>query len=257
MRFIDTHAHLYAEEFASDLPETIARAQKSGVQKCILPAIDREWFVPMMQAVEKFPNVCFPCIGLHPTSVKENWKEELDFVASCLSQSKKVVAIGEIGIDGYWSKEFMAEQCLVFETQLRWSAHYNLPVIIHVRDAFNLVFDVLEKVKKLPLRGVFHAFSGSTETYERIRRYGNFKTGIGGVITFKNAGLAQTLKNIDLSAIVLETDAPWLAPIPYRGKRNESCYIPIIAQKIAEIKEKSIEEIAEITTGNAEKLFFM
>ncbi len=254
MKFIDTHTHLYAEEFLPDLPEVVARAQQSGVEQFILPAIDRAWFEPMMQTVAQFPQNCFPCIGLHPTSVKVNWKEELDFVEQQLSTPEKFAAIGEIGIDGYWSKEFMAEQRTVFETQLRWAAQHDLPVIIHARDSFNEIFEVLDKVKSLPLRGIFHAYSGSIETYTRIQHYGDFKVGIGGVVTFKNAGLVNVLKNIDLSRIVLETDAPWLTPAPYRGKRNESSYIPLIAQKVAEIKETSIKEVADITTKNATAL---
>ena len=255
MNFIDTHTHLYSEEFLQDQAEVIQRARNAGVQQFVLPAIDKESFSAMMQLVEKYPDICYPCIGLHPTSVKANWKEELDFVEEKLRESKSFVSIGEIGIDCYWSKEFLEEQKIVFETQLRWAAQYDLPVIIHARNSFHEIFAILDKLKHLSFRGVFHAFSGSSETYSHIRRHSGLKIGIGGVVTFKNAGLATVLKNADLGDLVLETDAPWLTPQPHRGQRNESSYITFVAQKIAEVKEMDVEKIAEITTYNARQLF--
>ncbi len=251
---IDTHVHLYAGDFAADLPEVIARAQQAGVQQFIIPGVDRDSFGPMMDVVRRYPGVCFPAIGLHPTDVHANWQEEINFVEEQL-EKQAFVAIGETGIDLYHSKEFINEQEQAFERQLRLSVKYNLPLIIHARDAFDVLFAVLDKVKGLPLRGVFHAFSGSTETFRRIRQYGDFKMGIGGVVTFKNAGLAGVVKNSDLQHIVLETDAPWLSPVPFRGQRNESAHLSYIVAKIAELKNCSCEEVETITTQNARQLF--
>ena len=255
MKLIDTHVHWYVSDFADDLPQAIARAQAVGVCKFILPGVDKSTFAPMMNVAEQFPNICFPCIGLHPTDVKKDWRNELAFVEQQLATSKTFVAIGETGIDCYWSKEFLEEQKIVFEQQMRWSVQYNLPLVIHARDSFDVIFDVLDKVKTLPLRGVFHAYSGSLEMYKRIMRYGDFKIGVGGVVTFKKAHLADVVAKIDLHNIVLETDAPWLSPTPHRGTRNESSYIPLIVEKIAELKNCSPEKIAARTTENAENLF--
>jgi TatD DNase family protein len=256
MRLIDTHIHWYVEDFRDDLSAAVARAQAAGVAQFVLPAVDRSTHAPLMQVAHAFAGVCFPCTGLHPTEVKANWREELAFVEQQLADhAGAFVAIGETGIDCYWSKEFVEAQKIVFEQQLRWSVRYNLPVIVHARDAFEVIFEVLEKVKPLPLRGVFHAYSGSLEQFERIGRYGDFKIGVGGVVTFKKALLAQVVEGLDLRHIVLETDAPWLAPVPFRGKRNESGYIPLIAEKVAEIKRCPVEEVAAVTTANAENLF--
>jgi TatD DNase family protein len=255
VKFIDTHVHWYVDDFKDNLPELIEKARSAGVEKFVLPAVDKATHIPMMKTAEQFPGVCFPCVGLHPTDVKNNWREELNFVEEELSRPHAFVGIGETGIDLYWSKEFVEEQKIVFEQQLRWSAAYGLPVVVHARDSFEVIFEVLDKVRSLPLRGVFHAYSGSLELFERIGRYGDFKIGVGGVVTFKNAHLAKVVEKLDLSHLVLETDAPWLAPVPHRGQRNESAYIPLIAQKIADIKHCTIEEVAAITTKNAEALF--
>jgi TatD DNase family protein len=255
VKLIDTHVHWYVDDFKTDLAEAIDRAQATGVEKFILPAVDAATHAPMMATAARFAGVCFPCAGLHPTEVKEHWRDELDFVAQQLTHATTFAAIGETGIDLYHSKTFVAEQKIVFEQQLRWSVTHNLPVIIHARNSFDVIFDVLDKVKSLPLRGVFHAYSGSMELVERISRYGDFKIGVGGVVTFKNAGLANVVENLDLRHIVLETDSPWLAPVPYRGQRNESSYIPFIVQKIAALKNCTEEEVAERTTENAEQLF--
>ncbi len=251
---IDTHVHLYAGDFAADLPEVMARAQQAGVRRFIIPGVDRGSFGPMMDVVRRYPDCCFPAIGLHPTDVQTNWQEEMAFVEEQLQQHT-FTAIGETGIDLYHSREFIREQEQAFEQQLRLSMKYNLPLIIHARDAFDVLFAVLDKVKGLPLRGVFHAFSGSTETFQRIRQYGDFKMGIGGVVTFKNAGLANVVKNSSLQDIVLETDAPWLSPVPFRGQRNESAHLSYIVAKIAELKGCSREEVETVTTQNARQLF--
>jgi len=253
-QFIDTHIHLYDSEFEEDLPDVIKRAEALGISRYILPAIDSSCHKQMVKLSKHYPQYAFPAIGLHPTSVMSNWEEELSFVFENIG-SEKFYAVGEIGMDGYWSKEFIKEQSTVFEKQLELAVSHNLPVIIHSRDATEEIFKVLEKTKHLNISGVFHAFSGSYESYIRLSKMGNFKIGIGGVITFKNASLAKVAEKIDLNDIVLETDAPWLAPVPFRGKRNEPSYISVIAQKLAEIKGCSIDEIAERTTVNAIKLF--
>lgn len=253
-QFIDTHIHLYDTEFETDLKAVMERALATGVTRCILPAIDRSCLQKMLDLSTFFPNFAFPSIGLHPTSVKSNWEEELTFVFDNIGKAD-FYAVGEIGMDGYWSKEFLKEQSIVFEKQIELAHTLDLPIIIHSRDATEEIFKVLEKTRHLNISGVFHAFSGSYETYLKLSKMGNFKIGIGGVLTYKNAALAKVVEKIDLDHILLETDAPWLSPVPYRGKRNEPSYISIIAQKLAEIKGVSIEEVAGKTTENAKKLF--
>jgi TatD DNase family protein len=256
VKFIDTHTHWYVKDFKEDLAAAIARAQAAGVEKFILPAVHKATHAPMMETAAHFAGSCFPCIGLHPTEVNEHWHEELNFIAQQLSNNAKTFAgIGETGIDLHYGAAFITEQKIVFEQQLRWAAAYHLPVVIHAREAFEEIFDVLDSVKPLPLRGVFHAYSGNMNVFERISRYGDFKIGVGGVVTFKNAELARVVETLDLRHIVLETDAPWLSPVPYRGQRNESSYIPFIAEKIAALKNCPLEEVAAITTANAEQLF--
>lgn len=262
MRFVDTHTHPYDEAFDSDRADALQRALESGVTKWIFPAIDISSYKAQSALAKAYPSNAFMAMGLHPTSVGENWKEELDFAEGKLSQwfenkdnaEEKYIAVGEIGLDGYWSREFMQQQLEVFSSQIDWALKYDLPIIIHERNAQPEMFDLLES-KPHTLRGVFHAFSGSYETYTRIKKYGGFKIGIGGVVTFKNAGVASSVEKIPLQDIVLETDSPWLTPVPHRGQRNESSHIPLIANKIAEIKKTEIERIAEETTKNAEELF--
>ena len=274
MTFIDTHTHPYDTAFDADREEVLQRALDAGVSKWILPAIDSTYYHRQLECFNKHPNNAFMTIGLHPTSVAANWREELKFVEeklkisvnshnhdSALSHSLRYYAIGEIGLDGYWSKEFMKEQMEVFSAQIDMAAEYNLPIIIHERSAIDEMFQVLDNHmfgkddKCQRIRGVFHAFGGSTETFERIQRYGEFKVGIGGVVTYKNAGIAKALEKIPLKSVILETDSPWLTPAPHRGKRNESSYIPFIAAKVSEIKKCSIDEVAFQTTMNAEELF--
>jgi TatD DNase family protein len=242
------------DDFAADLDEVIARAQAANVHKFIIPGVDKASFEPMMNVVRRYPALCFPCVGLHPTDVRHDWQTEMEFVENQLKK-EGFVAVGETGLDLYHSKDFIAEQCLAFERQLRLSVQYNLPLIIHVRDAFDVLFDVLDKVKGLPLRGVFHAFSGTTAIFNRIRQYGHFKIGVGGVVTFKNAELANVVQHCELSDIILETDAPWLAPVPFRGSRNESGYLSYIVAKIAELKGCTREDVEEAATRNTIQLF--
>lgn len=251
---IDTHIHLYDNSFDLDFSQVIDRAKKTGISKVILPGIDSTYHHKMIDTANKLAGFAYVCSGLHPTSVKENWKDELDFVIedSC---KNNYIAIGEIGIDAYWSKEFIEQQIIVFEEQLKAASIMGLPVIIHSRDATSIIIESLARCKHLNLRGVFHAFSGSYETYKEILKLGNFKVGIGGVVTFKNSKLQEVVEKIDLDNILLETDAPWLTPAPYRGKRNEPAYLEFIASKIAEIKNVSQDEVAMRTTENAKKLF--
>ena len=254
--YIDTHTHLYANQFDADRDSAIARARQAGVEKFILPAIDTESFDAMMALAGEYPDVCYPTIGLHPTSVNAgNYEAELEFVKNNIDKKHKFVAIGEIGIDCYWTLDYIEQQRYVFEQQLIMAAERDLPVIIHARESFCEIFAVLDKLS-LDVRGVFHSFSGTYADYEKIKSYGKFKIGIGGIVTFKNGGIADIVKNMTLDEIMLETDSPYLAPAPYRGKRNESTYIPLIAEKIAEIKNIDINAVAQYTSNNAQKLFF-
>lgn len=262
-RYIDTHVHLYDEVFDADREAVLNRIKSSGVEKCILPAIDSTYYERQTLFADSSRGFSFEAMGLHPTSVAQNWEEELSFVKENLYNGKRrYYAVGEIGLDCYWSEEFLNFQKKVFLNQLLYAYDLGLPVIIHVRDATAEVFDVLERFRSeignagdVVLNGVFHAYSGSVETFERLSRYGKFRVGIGGVVTYKNAGVAKALENIPLESIVLETDSPWLTPVPFRGKRNESSYLPYISRKIAEIKNLSEEDVARITTDNAMNLF--
>lgn len=256
MRLIDTHLHLYDEAFDADREEVVERMRQAGVVKCIMPAIDKDSFGRQSSVSSAYRNFLWQAIGLHPTSVNENWEDELQFVRDELEKRRdNYVAIGEIGLDGYWSKDFMEEQKTVFKEQLLLAKEYSLPVIIHLREATEELFEVLDSPGAAPLRGVFHAFSGSAESYRRLKKYGDIKFGIGGVVTYKNAGVAVSLKSMPLEDLLLETDAPWLSPVPFRGKRNESSHLVEIAAKIAQIKEVAIEEVAETTSMNAERMF--
>ena len=255
MRFIDTHVHLYDEAFDADFDQTLQRIKDAGVECCIFPAIDMENYARQSEAARKCGGFAYEAIGVHPTSVGANWRVELDFVKEKLAEGGRYVAVGEIGVDGYWTKEFLNEQKEVFREQLLLANEYNLPVIVHVRDAIEEVFQVLDSLEGIPVKGVFHAFSGSYETYCRLKKYGNIKIGIGGVVTYKNAGVAKVIERVPLEDIVLETDAPWLTPVPYRGKRNESTYLQVIAEKVAQIKGCGVETVAEVTTENAIALF--
>lgn len=253
---IDTHTHLYLEEFDNDFDATINRAIAAGIDTFIFPAIDKSTFEKMMLAQKRYPQNIFTAIGLHPTSVEEKtFKQELDFVEKTISKYS-FVAIGEIGIDCYWTTENIVAQRKVFERQLEIADAYNLPVIIHARNSFDEIFTILDKCSNLNLRGVFHAFSGSIHDYEKIKSYKNFYLGLGGIVTFKNSGMTPVVEKIPLDEIVLETDSPYLTPAPFRGKRNESANLVLIAQKIAEIKNTSIEIVTKQTTENARKCFF-
>lgn len=253
MDFIDTHSHLYDEAFAEDEDLAVERAKETGVTKIIFPDIDSASRTEMFTMADRHPGVIFPTLGLHPTSVGADWEKELSALEDHMA--RKIWAIGEIGMDCYWSKEFIKEQQTVLKLQLELADKLALPVIIHSRDSTELIINVLKECRHLNLKGVFHAFSGSVETFRELRKLGDWYIGIGGVLTYKKASIAETVKEIPLDRILLETDSPYLTPVPYRGKRNESSYIPHIAAKLAEQTGKSIEEVAATTTKNARTLF--
>lgn len=253
MVFYDTHSHIYDEAFAGEEDLAIRRAVEAGVSKIIFPDIDSQTRAHMFSVAERHPGVVFPCLGLHPTSVDAGWKEEMERMEEYMSA--RIHAIGEIGIDCYWSKEFLKEQEEVFRLQLELAHRTGLPVIIHSRESTELIMNILKDCRHLELRGVFHAYSGSIETFRELQKLGDWYVGIGGVLTYKKASIAETVKEIPLERILLETDSPYLTPVPYRGKRNESSYIPVIASRLAELTGRSIEEIAAQTTENAIKLF--
>lgn len=253
MIFADTHTHLYLAEFDTDRAEVIQTAIAAGVTRFFLPNIDSTSIKPMLDMSDEFPENCFPMIGLHPTSVKENYRDEIAVVEKQLTDHR-FYGIGECGIDHYWDKTYSSEQEYVFRHHIDLALAYNLPLIVHIRESFNEVIRILKDVNKPDLKGIFHCFSGSVEQAKQAIGFG-FSLGLGGVITFKNNKMQETLQVIDLKDLVLETDAPFLAPMPYRGKRNEPAYIPLIAQKVAEIKGIGIEEVADATTSNALKIF--
>ena len=253
MVFVDTHTHIYQPEFDSDRDEMIQLAIDSGVKYLLLPNIDTESVGRMMSAAAAFRAHCFPMMGLHPSSVKENYREEMKAIGS-LVDSGHWYAIGETGIDLYWDTSYTAEQEEVFRTHIDWAIHYKLALVIHSRNSFQEIIRVLDDYKSSDLRGVFHCFPGSSEQAKEVIKR-NFYLGIGGVVSFKNAKMARVVADVPLEHIILETDSPYLAPEPFRGKRNQSSYIPLIAQKIASIKNIELEEVARITTENALNLF--
>lgn len=251
---IDTHSHIYAEEFDSDRAEVIARAKAAGITKIILPNVDSESLPRMLQLESEHPAYCFAAIGLHPTSVKENFFKELEIVKKELER-REYIAIGEIGIDLYWDKSFLKEQIHVFAQQIEWALEYNLPVIIHVRDSFRETMQVLEQFRGKGLKGVFHSFTGTIDQAMEIIEFGGFYIGINGIVTFKNSGLDAVVQQIDPRYLLLETDAPYLTPAPFRGKRNESEYLTLVATKLANTLNMNFNQLTKITTENAYKLF--
>lgn len=251
--FIDSHAHLYLPQFEDDIDEVIQRAIDSNVQKIFLPNIDSSTTEAMYDLAKKYPDVCYPMMGLHPCSVKENYKEELAHIKE-IKESREIYGVGELGIDLYWDKTFEKEQVEAFKIQIEWAIEWKLPIIIHSREALHLTIDIVEQMQHPDLTGVFHCFAGTVEQAERIRAVG-FYMGVGGVSTFKNGGMDKTLPDIDLDGIILETDSPYLPPVPYRGKRNESSYIPIVAERIALLKDIALDEVMKKTTANSQQLF--
>ncbi|HOF98282.1 MAG TPA: TatD family hydrolase [Paludibacteraceae bacterium] len=251
---IDTHAHIYSEEFDADREKVIERALKRGIEHIILPNIDLQSLQPMLQLEASHPDICHAAIGLHPVSVKENFAETLNFLKFKLQQHN-YIAIGEIGIDLYWDKTYQNEQIEAFCQQIEWALEWELPVIIHVRDSFKETMQALEPYRNKKLRGVFHSFTGTIEEANQIITFGGFKIGINGILTFKNSELSKTVSQIETEYLVLETDAPYLSPVPFRGKRNEPAYLSYICEQLALILGKTSEEVEFITTQNAKKLF--
>lgn len=253
MNLIDTHAHIYLSEFENDIDEIINQSIDVGIEKIFMPNIDSSSIGDMLHLEEKYENYCVPMIGLHPCYVKKNYMKELDIISSWV-EKRKFCAVGEIGIDLYWDKSFLEEQIIVFETQINWAKNHDIPIIIHCRDSIDMTIDIVKKHQDGKLRGIFHCFSGDDQHTKRIIDLGFF-LGIGGVVTFKNGGLDKVIPNVNLKNIVLETDSPYLAPSPFRGKRNEPSYLYHIAKRVAELKDCEITEVAHVTTENAKNIF--
>lgn len=255
MNFIDTHTHLFASEFNDDIDIVVQNAIENGVSKMLLPNIDSTTTNNMLQLCNKYPQHCFPMIGLHPCSVKkDNIEKEILHVEEMLNKNS-FIAIGEIGLDLYWDTSNLSYQKVAFESQIKLAKKYQLPIVIHVRDSFNEAIEIVEKLNNEHLSGVFHCFTGNIQEAERIINLENFYLGIGGVVTFKNGGINKIINQISLDNIILETDSPYLTPVPFRGKRNESKFLVNIAQKMSEIYEIDINEIAKKTSSNAINLF--
>jgi TatD DNase family protein len=252
MTLIDTHSHLYLDEFKPDIAALMERARNAGIKKIYLPAIDSKVIDNMLALEEQYPE-CIAMMGLHPCYVKENYKEELAIAEKWL-QKRPFVAIGEIGLDFYWDTSFVKEQYEAFNIQMQWAIDRSLPIVIHTRNAMDETIEAVKPFADKGLRGIFHCFSGNAMAARQVVDMG-FYLGIGGVITYKNSGLAEALENISIEHLVLETDSPYLTPVPYRGKRNESSYLQYIVAKLAEVKKLPETEVAAITTANAQKIF--
>lgn len=252
MNFIDTHAHIYVEKMTEQKAEIIQRAKDANISKILMPNIDTASIPEMLSYYKEYPGFCYPMLGLHPCDVKENYEKDLAVMFSQFSED--YIAIGEIGLDLYWDKTTLERQIAAFEFQIAFALSKNLPISVHVRDAFPETIAVLEKYKDKGLKGVLHCFTGSLTQAEQAIDLG-FYLGVGGVLTFKNAGVDKTIANIDLKHLILETDSPYLAPTPHRGKSNEPSFLPIIAKRLAEVKNTTLEEVAAITSENAQTLF--
>lgn len=253
MNLIDTHSHIYLPEFASDEQEVFEKLNNEGVRKVLLPAIDSSTHVQMLDLETKKKEAYLAMMGVHPCSIKENYKEELKIAKEYL-EKRTFIAVGEIGLDFYWDKTFEKQQYLAFHEQIEWAFHFDIPIVIHSRNSIDECIDTVKQHQKGKSRGVFHCFSGNIEQANKIIDLG-FYMGIGGVITFKNSGLDKVMNEVSLDHVVLETDAPYLAPMPFRGKRNEPAYLKYVVEKLSTIKNCSVEHIAEITTANAMNLF--
>lgn len=249
---IDTHSHIYGPEFDDDRAEVLQRARLAGVDKVLLPNINEESIARMLQVAEEYPDMCYPMMGLHPEDVKEDWAQVLDRMEM---QLDGMIAVGEVGLDFYWDTTFRKEQIEAFDRQICWAVERNLPLVIHMRKAEQELLEVMEHHKSDGLRGVFHCFGGSKETASRMLKHEGFVLGIGGVVTFKNSRLAETLRHVPLDRIVLETDAPYLAPVPYRGKRNEPSYVAHVARFLSDIYNVSEEEVNDVTNLAVKRVF--
>ena len=253
MILTDTHTHLYYETDPEKLSGLMQRSLDKGVSRLFLPNVDSKSIPLVFRLAEQYPENCYPMLGLHPCDVKENFREELALIYKEIP-GRRIYAIGEIGIDLYWDKTTLAIQQEAFRTQINWAKQMNLPIVIHCREAFDEIFEILEELKDDKLRGIFHCFTGSAEQAKKVIGLG-FYLGIGGVLTYKNSGLDKVVQGISLEHLVLETDSPYLTPVPFRGKQNESSYLVYVAQKLADLKQVPIEEVAEITTRNSERVF--
>jgi len=258
MILTDTHSHLYVSRFDNDRDAAVQRCLDNDVKRIFLPNIDSTSIDALVALSRKYPKHCFPMMGIHPCSVKDDYQRELEIARDWLFNQHhniKFHAVGEIGIDLHWDKSTLNMQIEAFEQQIEWAKQLNLPIVIHARESFDEIFEVLDRVNDDQLSGVLHCFTGSVEQAKRIINYGNFMLGFGGVLTYKKANLGAVLNEIDLQHVVLETDAPYLTPVPFRGKRNESSYVRYVAEKVAEVKRMPLHEVADITTKNAERLF--
>lgn len=256
MEFIDTHSHLFAEEYNNDLKEVIDRAKEVGVSKICMPNIDCSSIEAMLKISGRYKRYCYPMIGLHPTSVEMNYREQLNEMRHLLHAPNEFVGIGEVGLDFYWDRTYLRQQLDAFHIQLQWALEYQLPLIIHCRDAFEEMVDLMQPyIKEASLRGIFHSFAGTEKEAEKLLQFSGFKLGINGIVTFKKSSLPLTLKMIPLTRLVLETDSPYLAPAPNRGKRNESANVKEVGRKLSEIYGLTIQEVADTTTRNALEVF--
>ena len=251
---IDTHTHIYLEDFDGDRKEIINECKFHDINQLLLPNIDSSTINKLIDTCNVYPEICFPMVGLHPCSVNENYKKELEILKPFVEKINSI-AIGEIGIDLYWDKSTLDIQKTAFIEQINWAKEFKLPIVIHARNSYKEIFEILDQMNDKNLFGVFHCFSSNIQDAQHILEYGGFKLGIGGVVTIKNAGLDKTLAHIGIENLVLETDSPYLSPVPYRGKRNKSSYLYLIAEKLTEIYHLSAQQIAQITTKNAKEIF--
>lgn len=255
MGLIDTHAHIYDKAFTEDFQEVIERAKSNGVRQILMPNIDEESIQLMKQLHGQEPSFFTPMIGIHPCYIKENWEEQIALVHQELEQEHNYCAVGEIGIDLYWDKTLVEQQKKAFAAQIDLAKKYQLPIAIHARESFDEIFEIIDLKNDDNLTGVFHCFTGNIDQANHILSYGGFKLGLGGVLTFKNSGLDKVVEQIDLQHLVLETDAPYLAPTPNRGKRNEPSFVKLVGEKLSDIYQIPMSEIEEVTSENAKKLF--
>lgn len=254
LNWIDTHCHAYVDAFAEDREEAMQRAVQAGINRILLPNIDAQSVGPLLELVQNHPGRCFPMMGLHPCHVDEQWEEECKPILAALDASP-CIAVGEIGMDLFRGKKTRGLQIAAFHAQIGWALERDLPVVLHVREAFEDTFEVLDQYADTALRGVFHCFTGGRDEVEKISSYGSFHFGLGGVTTFRKAGMEAVIPHIPEDRIILETDSPYLAPVPHRGKRNEPAYTALVGQRVADVLERPLAEVAALTTANAERLF--
>ena len=262
-KIIDTHSHLFVEEFGEDRAEVMRRAREAGITRIVMPNIDAASIAPMLQVCAEYPNFCYPTLGLHPTEVKEDCRQVLDNMKQQLEASAQgevvhspFVAIGEVGLDFYWDTTYKQEQLSALDAQVGWALEYDLPLVIHSREAFSELYSLFLNYKDTPLRGVFHSFTGTADEAHALLEFPGFVLGVNGVVTFKKSALPETLREVPLSRLVVETDSPYLAPVPYRGKRNESSYVVRVIDKLAEVYQCSSDRVAEQVYDTAYRLFF-